>query len=108
MTDIADRLPLVLVEEVNEVVADLKEEIRTVVDHARDQVPPDWHERARGAGKKDPCPICKATGSVSTRPRLDGGAEANLPYMKCYHCGGSGDESAVRRRNYFHQHPRGA
>lgn len=86
---------------VQAIIAETKVEMAKIIARARYDIPPDWAERARAAGKVNPCPICKATGSIPTRCRLDGGALQNLPYITCYHCGGSGDESAGHRRNHL-------
>lgn len=59
---------------------------------------PEWWFRARVLGYGHPCPICQATGKRAHRLHLEYPG-AVFPTLACWHCAGTGDEDAAKRRN---------
>jgi hypothetical protein len=58
-----------------------------------------WYLQAILDGKVHPCPICKATGNRQDALKEVYPDAKAWPKLPCWHCNGTGDESATVRRN---------
>lgn len=60
---------------------------------------PDWWIEGRKRGLEHPCPLCRAEGYKVPLLQRECFPNAVFPREKCFHCNGTGDESAAIRRN---------